>query len=341
MSIRETKGQQIADKARIVKNGNLYLVPSQSGRGKYTAVLMDVQMPEMDGLEATRAIRADAALHDLPVLAMTANAMKADIDACFAAGMNDFITKPIERKALLQTLRRWLPARQTAPAAIQAREPAQPKPTARDGLRLEGIDVAGALERLGLDVETLRRMLLKFGDGQPAVVDALRAAVASGDGNAAARHAHAIAGASGNLGADSLRAAAKALEHAGRDGRTDLADLFTDVETRAAVVFRSIDTLRDSRGQVGTVPEPVPGPIIVPSAARAALERLQAALGDFDLSAASSALAALDGAAMSGAAEALSRLREHVDSYDYEEARALATRLLGQIAVDAPGDKAP
>jgi PAS domain S-box-containing protein len=318
----------------IANNGREAVEMARAGRGKYTAVLMDVQMPEMDGLEATRAIRADAALLDLPVLAMTANAMKADIDACFAAGMNDFITKPIERKALLQTLRRWLPARRAASAPVQSSDVSSSAATQGDGLRLDGIDVAGSLERLGLDAVTFRRMLLKFGDGQPAVLDALRAAVASGDGNAAARHAHAIAGASGNLGADSLRAAAKALEHAGRDGRTDLADLFADVETRAAVVFRSIDTLRDKRAPVGTDH----GQSIVPPAARAALERLQAALGDFDLSAASSALAALDGAAMAGAEEALSRLREHVDSYDYEEARALATQLLAQIG---KGDKVP
>ena len=312
----------------IANNGREAVELARAGRGKYSAVLMDVQMPEMDGLEATRAIRADAALHDLPVLAMTANAMKADIDACFAAGMNDFITKPIERKALLQTLRRWLPARQIAPAAIQAPEPAQPKRTERHGLRLEGIDVAGALERLGLDVETLRRMLLKFGDGQPAVLDALRAAVASGDGNAAARYAHAIAGASGNLGADSLRAAARALEHAGRDGRSDLAQLFVDVETQATVVFRSIETLRDRRAP--TVVEQ--GQSLVPPTARVPLERLQAALGDYDLSAASTALADLDLVAMSGAAAGeLARLRQHVDGYEYEEARALATRLLAQI----------
>ena len=319
----------------IADNGREAVDMVRAGRDKYSAVLMDVQMPEMDGLEATRALRADPSLQDLPILAMTANAMKADVDACLAAGMNDFITKPIERKALLQTLRRWLPARQRPSPPVPS-PVSLPSPTSGDGPTLDGIDIAGSLERLGLDFETFRRMLLRFADGQPAVVEALRAAVSCGDSAAAARHAHAIAGASGNLGADALRAAAKALERAGRDGRTDLAPLFNDVDARAAVVFRSIDILREGRAPA----QAAPGQIIVPPAARIPLERLQSALGDYDLSAASTALAALDLVAMSGAAAGeLTRLRQHVDGYEYEEARALAMRLLGQIGspqVDEP-----
>ena len=193
---------------------------------------------------------------------------------------------------------------------------------------LEGIDVAGSLERLGLEFEIFRRMLIRFADGQRATLDALRAAVASNDCAAVARHAHAIAGASGNLGADGLRAAAKALEHAGRENGNDLAGLWNELEARAAVVRRSIDTLREGRG--AAVPSG-PVQVAVPAEARAVLERLQAALGDFDLSAASGALADLDRVAMPGNHSDLARLRTHVDSYEYDEARVLATRLLEQI----------
>src|SRR5206468_6933361 len=156
---------------------------------------------------------------------------------------------------------------------------------------LEGIDVPGSLERLGLEFESFRRMLVRFGETQPATLDALRAAVASSDSAAAARHAHAIAGASGNLGADGLYGAAKALEHAGREGAKDLSHLFAELEARAAVVFRSIETLRGGATTVAGEPEHV----FVPAEARAPLERLQTALGDFDLSAATSALADLGG----------------------------------------------
>ncbi len=87
---------------------------------KYAAILMDMQMPELDGLAATRALRADPRFTTVPIIAMTANAMKADLDACLAAGMNDHVTKPIDRRTLVATLRRWLPARPTEPAAADA-----------------------------------------------------------------------------------------------------------------------------------------------------------------------------------------------------------------------------
>jgi HPt (histidine-containing phosphotransfer) domain-containing protein len=289
---------------------------------RYAAVLMDVQMPEMDGLAATQALRRDARLHNLPIIAMTANAMKTDLDACLLAGMNDCITKPIDRKALLQTLRRWVPARRKPRHGDDA-----PTRLSDHGPRLEGIDVAGSLERLGLEFESFKRMLIRFADGQGATLDALRSAVASSDRTAAAAHAHAIAGSSGNLGADTLRAAAKALERAGREGSQDLTSLLADVEAAAAVVLRSIDTLRGAGEPVGPKRERPS----VPAAARSALERLQAALGDFDLSAAGSALTDLENVAMPGAASELARLRNHVDNYEYDEAGALATRLLAQI----------
>jgi two-component system, sensor histidine kinase and response regulator len=323
----------------IANNGREALEMIRTGGEKYAAVLMDVQMPEMDGLAATRAMRNDPALQGLPILAMTANAMKADLEACLAAGMNDYITKPIDRKALVQTLRRWLPARQqplkdadsgaSGPELASSPPPASAMPD--DHPRLEGIDVTESLERLGLEFASFRRMLIRFADGQGATLDALRAAVSSGDGAAAARHAHAIAGASGNLGAEALRTAAKALERAGRDGRNDLAALLADLEGKAAVVFRSIDTLRDA-GPASTRA----GNLLVPAAARAALERLRAALGDYDLSAASRALEDLERAAVPGAVSELALLRSHVDGYEYDEARALATRLLERIGSGSP-----
>jgi PAS domain S-box-containing protein len=310
----------------IADNGRRAVEMVRAAPDRFAAVLMDMQMPEMDGLAATRALRDER--YSLPIIAMTANAMKADLDACLDAGMNDHITKPIERKALLQTLRRWIPG---------AREPALstgPVAPVRTGSKpgLEGIDVPGSLERLGFDFETFRRMLVRFADGQGATLEALRAAVASRDGAAVAAHAHAIAGASGNLGADGLRAAAKALERAAREGGTaDFVPLLGELETRAAVVFRSIDAVR------GTSPAAVePGASVTPPAARTALLSLQHALGDFDVSAATTALTALDRVGMTDAIGDLARLRHHVDRYEYDEARALATRLLEQISSEVP-----
>ena len=113
----------------IANNGREALDMVKAAPDRYAAVLMDVQMPEMDGLAATRAIRDIPMPRRLPILAMTANAMKADLDACLAAGMDDHVTKPIERKSLLQTLRRWLPAR------TPSSEDVTPGPRPRDRRR--------------------------------------------------------------------------------------------------------------------------------------------------------------------------------------------------------------
>jgi two-component system sensor histidine kinase/response regulator len=318
----------------IASNGREALEMVRAAPDVYDAVLMDMQMPEMDGLTATRALRA--ARYDSPIIAMTANAMKTDLDACLAAGMNDHITKPIERRALLQTLRRWLPQRQRPaenadPDVTTKSESADSRDPAGTGVQanrnLEGIDVAGSLKRLGLEFESLQRMLVRFADGQGATLEALRAAVASNDSAAVARQAHAIAGAAGNLGADALHAAAKDLERAGRENSGNLAQLLTQLEAQAALVLRSINTLRGARGPVPS--ESAQG--FVPADARTVLERLQVALSDYDLSTASALLSDLDRLAMPGKAGDLVRLRNHVDSYEYGDARVLATRLLEQI----------
>jgi CheY-like chemotaxis protein/HPt (histidine-containing phosphotransfer) domain-containing protein len=313
----------------IANNGREAVDMVSAAPDRYAAVLMDVQMPVMDGLAATRALREIPAAQKLPILAMTANAMKADLDACLAAGMDDHVTKPIERKALLQTLRRWLPARSGSPVQPTA----TPLPQAGTATpMLEGFDVAASLDRLGLEFDSFKRMLIRFADGRSTSFDPLRSTMAAGDSDGVARHAHAIAGASGNLGADALHAAAKALERAARSGEKNLASLFSDLEAKAAVVFRSIDNLRGESKPVASEAKP----LSVPADATKALTRLQVALGDFDLSGATIALAELDGVAMPGAATALTRLRQHVDSYEYDEARAIATQLLEQIGSQVP-----
>ena len=313
----------------IASNGREAVDMVRAEPGRYAAVLMDMQMPEMDGLAATRVLRADPQFSHLPIIAMTANAMKADLDACLAAGMNDYVIKPIDRQALLQTLRRWLPAGTDGDATASTSAPApEPPPQSMPTPSLDGLDITGTLQRLGLGFDTLRRMLVRFADGQAPTLDALRAGVASGDALEAARHAHTIAGAAGNLGVNALRDAAKALEHAARAGRTDLAALLAEVEQCAAVALRSIDTLRDDDAAVHTI---TTGPLDM-AGVRAALERLQVALGDFELSAATDALADLTALGVPAGAEAdLTQLRDRVDRYDYDEAQTILARIVAQL----------
>jgi HPt (histidine-containing phosphotransfer) domain-containing protein len=189
--------------------------------------------------------------------------------------------------------------------------------------------VTGTLERLGIDRATFDRMLIRFADGQGPTLDALRAAVRANDAAAVARHAHAIAGAAGNLGAEELRSSAKALEHAGREGRSDLPALLEAVNARADVVLRSIATLRSSGAPVATAVATRP---LDRAAASAALERLATALSDFDLSAANGALGDVGSSGLEDwAAADVEHLREAVDGYDYDAARAIASGLRARL----------
>jgi HPt (histidine-containing phosphotransfer) domain-containing protein len=206
------------------------------------------------------------------------------------------------------------------------------KVTAAETPRLEGIDVADTLARLGLEFASLRKMLIRFADGQGKTFDDLRAAVAGRDADAAARHAHAIAGAAGNLGAVELRLAAKALEQAARDGQIDLGQLLDAVNQHAAVVFRSIESLRAS----GAAPAVAAAQPQDPVRLNAALKRLATALTDFDLSASNDALTELDAVGSAGTlASELAKVRDLVELYEFDSASTVVADLLRQS--ETPG----
>jgi len=177
-------------------------------------VLMDMQMPVMDGLEATRRIRERSEWQGLPVVAMTANAMAQDRSECLAAGMNDHLGKPIDPARLLQTLQRWAPAPLRPSVAV-------PAPSAAAPMRLQvpGLDLDGMRERVRGSESHLRELLAKFQRGQADALQRLRAALERGALDEAERAAHTLRSLAATIGAPELAAACGELEqglHAGQ-----------------------------------------------------------------------------------------------------------------------------
>jgi two-component system, sensor histidine kinase and response regulator len=181
----------------------------------YDAVLMDLQMPEMDGIEATKVIRRNLERFDLPIIALTAHSMYGDREKCLDAGMNDYVSKPIDRKALFAVLRRNCRGRGSGrPAAGATRSPSPPS-------KAPGLDIDDAMTRIGHDwrlyLDILDESCRYYGD----IAREFRALLGRGDYPAAGRKAHSLKGAAGNIGAHRLQAAARELETACRNKQED------------------------------------------------------------------------------------------------------------------------
>ncbi len=220
----------------------------------FDGVLMDIQMPEMDGYQAARVIRARPELATLPIIAMTANAMAADRANALAAGMNEHVPKPIDPGELYAAIRRWFKPRaeepkpqSTAalPVGVTFRSDRKVLPE-----HLEGIDVVEGLKRVAGNRNLYRNLLLKFGQSQARAVEDIREALATGDQELAHRIAHTIRGVAGNIGAKELQAAATAIEIAFRESDTARAEANLPIlEAALGRVVSSIAGFAETKSQ--------------------------------------------------------------------------------------------
>lgn len=312
----------------------------------YAAILMDVQMPEMDGLEATRRIREELQGRPLPIIAMTANAMKSEEDACRAAGMDDFVSKPVDRAALFQALRKWVSSRShdtTKDGLSTKATPPKPPPDSIEILPsstqvrpivIQGIDVDGTLKRLGVSQQGYLRMLKRFAAGQPKTVEDLRAALTANDRETARRHAHSIAGAAGNLGVEGLRQRGKELEMALKEPEGDVSHMFADLKSESDQVIEHIQGLsRERQGSVESFSNDNKSSTMDDGRISEILHILKENLGAGDLEAISSALPELTTGVPEGYKRQIEKLCSLIEGYDFEEAAEIVDQLIEQLEV--------
>ena len=200
----------------------------------YDLALMDVQMPEMDGLEATREIRKAESQtripgiqHSrIPIIAMTAGAMREDREKCVEAGMDDYVAKPVNPEELAGVLEKWLPEAESrkSEGGCREREEGRTEPKTKSEKRSKAVDVPAVFDRAALldrcmgDEDFVRKILGLFLDNAPQRVQELRTALDAGDASAARMAAHTIKGMAANAGAEAMSSLAGEMENAIQTG---------------------------------------------------------------------------------------------------------------------------
>jgi CheY-like chemotaxis protein len=257
--------QQVAKE--ILEGAGLIVTLSADGQegvnavkeGKYDVVLMDIQMPVMDGLTATREIRKDNRFKELPIIAMTAHAMAGDEDKSLQAGMNGHVTKPIDPDQLFATLQKWIKPDEKRAQVQQAEVPVDQAESdkavpAEDELpeSLSGFDLADGLKQLQGNKKLYRKLLLSFATDYSAIANEIRQVLDAEDFDQAHSLVHNLKGLAGNLAATELQTAAVNLEKLVKGvekktpSATELNLKFSELETTLNQAMESAQSLGSS-----------------------------------------------------------------------------------------------
>jgi PAS domain S-box-containing protein len=331
--------QQIA--VELLRSAGAQVVVAGNGReaveklaeegARYDLVLMDIQMPEMDGYEATRRIRAEERFAELPIIAMTAHAMVDDRQKAEEAGMNDHISKPIDPDAMFEVLSHYYRQREApAPTVTPVKAPAE-QPTVPE---IQGIDVEGGLRRVAGNRKLYMDLLGRYVEGQQEAVERIRDALAKHDTDLGERIAHTLKGVSGNIGDAAVQAAAGELEesirkkHAERRTEEMLERLSRELEASIARIGSVV--LKSTEREEGLARETV-----LPSVLAEILKKLIRFAEESD-SEAVGYLESVRGKVASGfPSEDFQRLEVSLKSYNFSAAlqtlRLLSRRLEGSV----------
>jgi len=311
--------RQLGLDVSVAENGNEALTSLEQAR--FDLVLMDLQMPVMDGYMATRQIRQQYNDCQLPIIAMTAAVLEDDRRAAAEAGMNDHIPKPIDPNELQQKLLRWVrPIRRSTPSASVT-----PAAANRDLLvsmpEIEGIDARDALGRLGNDLQCYSSLLRSACRDYRGSAASARATLAIGDRDGATRYLHGLRGVLGNLGATQALELATALEEAIKTN----ADAGAGVQFAALenVLGRLFDGLEGYLNDAQFPPAEVAVGALDPQQVAALLEELR--LQDADAIDRYEALRSKLNRALEP--EQAARLRCAMDRLDFDEAANVLRRL--------------
>jgi len=302
--------------------------------GLFDLILMDVQMPVMDGYEATKAIAGSLGDARPPIVALSAHAMKGDSDIGLASGMDDYLTKPISKVRLIETLHRWMFEKgkqmQDEHGGGDANQGAEAAQAARFPVRLPGLETRETVERLGVTWEGYGRMVSNFAGTLRDVIHRLRGAVMVAANEEVKALAHSLAGPASSLGFTSLARAARNLERLAASPDSDLSRTLQDVDGAVTQALDSASVLEGHMRQSAS-----PSALDDPEGARKAAEALVRALDAADPVASRQALDDL--ARCMPESPLPVRLGDLLRGYRFEEAGRVAAAAFGLAAQEVRG----
>ena len=311
----------------IAKNGREAVEAVQ--KTHFDLVLMDIQMPEMDGFEATRLIKEDSRFTDLPIIAMTAHALAGDRERCLEKGMDDHLSKPINPDGLFNMLSKWLESAETDDAPPQQELLVMEDETLLPE-SLPGIDLQWGLQRVGGNRKLFKKLLMEFYERHHGGLETIQQCLHEGDAECARRTAHTLQGVAGNIGARLFQQQARELESAIIDGRIKSDDGLPKAFCSAfSELFESLAhfTGESDRCQ----PETSKRTKLSPADVRNLLENLSIML-DEGCTEAAGALSEIKAGLMdSRLDERFATLQEQIENYDFDEASIILKQLITKL----------
>ncbi len=304
----------------------------------YNAVLMDVQMPEMDGIEATKAIRELETRNpkpETPIIAMTAHAMSGDRDRCIDAGMNDYISKPVNRKELFIALRRNISRSEQKTFKTDYKRPKNLEDTCPCPDSLPGLDIRTGMERLGNSWSLYSDILKDFYISQKEFVMEFRDLVENKEFETAKAKAHGLKGAASNISATDLEIGARVLEDiCEKKNNNRILNLLKPVEDALVQLEKNITVIEQYKTNA-VEPVKTDDSQYDTSSIAELLEKLNKSLSDFDPVESEYYFKEIKTKFSFEALQAeFEDLEQRISSYNYDEAREILKQIIGELRIE-------